>query len=132
MKILNIILTIIFVVFAAVQYNDPDPYIWAPIYLFCAWVCGYAAMGKYNKTAILIGLVPITAYFISYIPDFINWEKMGMPSIVETMKAETPYVELTREFGGLVICVAALVFQYMQSRKAIKSAKSEVKNLFKN
>ena len=118
MKIFNIVLTIIFILFALVQYNDPDPYIWTPIYLFCAWVTGYAAIGKYNKTAILIGSLPIVTYMLSYIPDFIDWFKMGMPSIVETMKADKPYVELTREFGGLVICVAALVFEYFQAKKA--------------
>lgn len=120
MKIFNIVLTVIFILFAVVQYNDPDPYIWAPIYLFCAWVCGYAAMGKYNKMAILIGLIPISIYMLFYIPDFIDWVKMGMPSIVETMKAEKSYVELTREFGGLVICVGVLVFQYFQSRKMLR------------
>ena len=121
MRILNWALAALFVLFAAVQYNDPDPYIWAPIYLFCAWVCGYAAMGKYNQKIILIGLIPITLYMIFYIPDFIDWIKMGMPSIVETMKADKLYVELTREFGGLLICIAALVFEYWQSRKPMVS-----------
>jgi hypothetical protein len=120
MKILNITLTVIFILFALVQYNDPDPYIWAPIYLFCAWVTGSAAMGKYNTNLILIGSLPIIAYTLDYIPDFIDWIKMGMPSIVETMKANKPYVELTREFGGLVICVAALAFEYMQGKKAVQ------------
>lgn len=118
MRILNITLAVLFLIFALVQYNDPDPYIWAPIYLFCAWVCGYAAMGKYNKMAIIIGSIPIIAYTVSYIPDFIKWINMGMPSIVETMKAEKSYVELTREFGGLVICVAVLAFEYLQGKKA--------------
>ena len=117
MKILNIVLVIIFVLFAAVQYNDPDPYIWIPIYLFPAAVCFYAAKGKYNKTYILIGLIPITLFMLAYIPDFIDWIKMGEPSIVETMKAEKPYVELTREFGGLVICVVVLVFEYFRARR---------------
>ena len=121
MRILNWTLAALFVLFAAVQYNDPDPYIWAPIYLFCAWVCGYAAMGKYHQKVILIGLIPITLYMICYIPDFIDWIKMGMPSIVETMKADRLYVELTREFGGLLICIAALVFEYWQSRKGVVS-----------
>lgn len=119
MKILYIVLTIIFVLFAAVQYNDPDPYIWIPIYGFCALVCGYAAVGKFNKTALLIGLVPITIYMLAYIPDFWDWVKMGMPSIVETMKANKPYVELTREFGGLVICVVVLLLVYFQSKSNI-------------
>jgi Transmembrane family 220, helix len=117
MKIFNIILAAFFVLFAAVQYNDPDPWLWAPIYLFVAVICGFAATEQYNKWAILIGLVPITVYMITYIPDFIDWIKMGMPSIVETMKAEKSYVELTREFGGLVICVAVLVWQYFKAAK---------------
>ena len=117
MKILNFILTAVFVLFAAVQYNDPDPHIWIPIYLFPAAVCFYAAKGQYNKTYILIGLIPMTLFMFDYIPDFIDWIKMGEPSIVETMKAEKPYVELTREFGGLVICVVVLVFQYFRARR---------------
>ncbi len=116
MKTLNIVLVVLFVLFAAVQYNDPDPYIWMPIYLFPAVVSFFAIKGKYNKTFILIGLIPITLFMLDYIPDFIDWIKMGEPSIVETMKAEKPYVEMTREFGGLVICVAALVFQYFRAR----------------
>ena len=42
---------------------------------------------------------------------------MGMPSIVETMKAEKSYVELTREFGGLVICVVTLAWQLYRNSK---------------
>ncbi len=107
MKILNIILCILFILFAAVQYNDPDPYIWVPIYLFTAGVCGYAAYGKYDRNVTLAGLLILGLFMISYIPDVMDWIKMGMPSIVETMKAEKKYVELTREFGGLLMCVAA-------------------------
>ena len=117
MKILNIILCIMFLLFLGVQYNDPDPYLWMPIYGFVAWVCALAAVGKYNKPFILIGLGILTVYTLTYIPDFIDWIKMGMPSIVETMKAEKAYVELTREFGGLVICDVVLFWQFLQARK---------------
>jgi hypothetical protein len=119
MKIVNIILCIMFLLFLGVQYNDPDPYLWMPIYGFVAAVCGMAAIKKYNKTFILIGLSILTIYTLTYIPDFVDWIKMGMPSIVETMKAEKSYVELTREFGGLVICDAVLLWQYFQSKKVI-------------
>jgi hypothetical protein len=117
MKIFNIILTVLFVLFAVVQYNDPDPWLWVPIYLFPAVTCGFAATGQYNKWAILIGLVPITLYMVSYIPDFMNWINKGTPSITGTMKAENPIVELTREFGGLVICVGVLAWQYFKAAK---------------
>jgi hypothetical protein len=39
MKTVNLILSILFVIFAALQYNDPDPFIWIPIYLFAAFLC---------------------------------------------------------------------------------------------
>jgi hypothetical protein len=117
MKVINVILCIIFFLFLGVQYNDPDPYLWMPIYGFVAYICGLAALGKYNKRFILIGLGILSVYTLTYIPDFIAWIKMGMPSIVETMKAEKSYVELTREFGGLMICDIVLLWQYFQSKK---------------
>lgn len=116
MKTINLILCALFVLFALVQYNDPDPYLWAPIYLFVAAVCGYAAFGKYNRPITLIGTVILGIYTLTYVPDFIDWIKMGMPNIVETMKAEKPYVELTREFGGLVICMLALLWELKNSK----------------
>lgn len=117
MKIVNIILCVIFLLFLGVQYNDPDPYLWMPIYAFVAWICGLAARGKYNSTLILIGLSILSIYTLLYVPDFIDWIKMGMPNLVETMKAEKMYIELAREFGGLIICDAVLVWQYFQSKK---------------
>jgi hypothetical protein len=48
------------------------------------------------------------------LPDFINWVKMGAPTITGSMKAESPFVELTREFLGLVICFAGLSFLLWQ------------------
>ncbi|MFT5800889.1 MAG: hypothetical protein ACI956_000694, partial [Nonlabens sp.] len=38
MKITNIILGILFAIFAAVQYNDPDSWNWILLYLFVAVV----------------------------------------------------------------------------------------------
>jgi hypothetical protein len=118
MKIVNIILTLIFLLFAGWQYNDTDPYIWIPIYLFVAVVCGMAAFKNYATWVTLGGLVVMGIYTLTYIPAFVEWIQMGMPSIVETMKAEKPYVELTREFGGLVIADLVLLFQYFRGKKA--------------
>jgi hypothetical protein len=117
MKILNIVLCVVFLLFLGVQYNDPDPYLWMPIYGFVAWICALAAVKKYNKTIILIGFSLLFIYTLTYIPAFIDWIKMGMPNIVETMKTNKLYIELTREFGGLVICDVVLWFQFLQARK---------------
>jgi hypothetical protein len=38
--------------------------------------------------------------------------KYRKPSLVETMQAEKPYIENTREFFGLLIISAALIIDY--------------------
>ena len=105
------------ILFLGLQWNDPDPYLWMPIYGFVAYVCGMAAVEKYNKTLILIGLSILGFYTLTYIPAFMDWINRGMPNIVETMKADKLYIELTREFGGLIICDLVLIFQYIQAKK---------------
>jgi hypothetical protein len=38
--------------------------------------------------------------------------KYNRPSLVETMQAEKPYIEKTREFFGLLIIAGALLINY--------------------
>ena len=51
MKRFNQLFVFIFILFAVVQYNDPDPYLWVPIYLFPAVLCFLAAREKFYKNA---------------------------------------------------------------------------------
>jgi Transmembrane family 220, helix len=51
MKIFNILFCILFIISAALQYNDPDPYVWMPIYLYGAALCWLAFRGKYYPSA---------------------------------------------------------------------------------
>lgn len=114
---MHIIVTILFVLFGIVQYNDPDGWKWIILYLIVGGIVGFGTVGKRDKTVILaiMGLVGI--WFLTLIPDFIYWVQMGMPTIVETMKVEAPHIELTREFLGLGICLAALWWQYRLVKK---------------
>jgi hypothetical protein len=121
MKIVNVVLALIFLLFAGWQYNDPDPYIWMPIYLFTAIVCGMAAYKNYATWITLGGLLVLSIYALTYIPALIEWIKLGMPSLVETMKAETPYIEKIRELGGLMIAIIVLAFQYFTGKKVVSN-----------
>ena len=56
MKIFNVIMSVLFVVFAALQYNDPDPYLWMPIYLFAAVICWLASRKKFYPKLMLAGI----------------------------------------------------------------------------
>ncbi len=120
MKTFNIILALLFLSFGIVQYNDPDPFLWITIYGVTAIVCALAAFKKYYVPLILGGLAISAFELVTTLPEFINWINMGMPNIARTMKAETPFVEYTREFLGLVLCVGTLIFQYIQARKRFR------------
>jgi len=120
MKTLNLLLALLFLSFAIVQYNDPDPFLWITIYSVTAIVCALAAFKKYYIPLILGGLAICTFELVTTLPEFIEWINMGMPNIARTMKAETPFVEYTREFLGLVLCVGTLIFQYIKARTRMK------------
>src|ERR1700694_5434426 len=109
MKIFNLIFCLIFIFFAAVQYNDPDPYVWMPIYLYTAVLCWLAFCGRYYPGAYLIGIAGYGVYAIYKCFDengALDWvRKHHAESIASTMKAEKPWIEETREFFGLVILI---------------------------
>jgi hypothetical protein len=117
MKALNWVLAVMLGLFTVVQYNDPDPILWMLMYGYVAVICALAALGRWNKQAILAGLVGSIAWAFLLLPEFVNWIKMGCPNIAKQMKAETPYVEFTREFLGLVICVVVLSWQLWLSKR---------------
>lgn len=112
MRALNIIFLVLFLLSAALQYNDPDPYIWMPLYLSGALVCYYALTDRYCPVLCVSALavyIPYAAYlFVA--PDGVwSWlSEHRAESIVQTMKASQPWIEETREFFGLVLLVIAV------------------------
>ncbi len=115
MKAANLVIAVLFALFAIVQFNDVDPWLWVSLYGFIAVVAAFAAFGRYNRYVILAGLAVCTILMIDLLPDFINWIKMGMPTITGSMKVKEPHIELTREFLGLVLSIAAFIFLYFQA-----------------
>ena len=122
MKVLNIVLALLFTLFAYFQLNDPDPFLWVTIYIIVAAICAFAAFGKYNSWVLLIGLLGLSIYFGMLLPSFITWLKDGMPTITGSMKAESKYIELVREFLGLLILIVVLLWQYFRMWKNKKTA----------
>ena len=125
MKILNFILAALFITFAVVQYNDPDPWKWIFLYVLVAAISLMAALDKYNKWSILLALAIFAIESVRLYPEFQDWVSDGMPSIVDSMKAESPYIEFVREFLGLVLCFAVMIFHYIIFRKrSFKNSKT--------
>ncbi|MEM6317920.1 MAG: transmembrane 220 family protein [Bacteroidota bacterium] len=115
MKLFNILLSLLFVLFAYFQYNDPDPWLWITIYLFVAVISALSAAGKFLTWLIRAGILGCIIGMGMLLPDFIDWITNGAESITETMKTEKPHIELTREFLGLLICALVLFFHHWQA-----------------
>lgn len=121
MKFFNTLFIFIFILFAVVQYNDPDPYLWIPIYLYPAGLCYLAMKNKFNKWAYFGGFLIFGVYAIYKMFDpngVIDWIKFhNSASIAATMKAEKPWIEESREFFGLVIILLVLLINYVKGLK---------------
>ena len=124
MKVFNITFTLIFIIFAALQYNDPDPYVWMPIYLYAAVLCCLAFRRKWYPKAYIAGVIVYAAYALYKVFDangLIDWINLHHEeNIAETMKAEKPWIEETREFFGLVILIGVLLINFFYARRIKK------------
>ena len=124
MRVFNWFFIVVFIVFAALQYNDPDPYVWIPIYGYGAVLCFLAFRRKYYPSAYLLGVIVYAAYagYKLFEPEG-AWDwviKHHAQNIADTMKATTPWVEETREFFGLLIVIAVLLIDYFYARRNIR------------
>ena len=121
MKAFNIVFIILFIFSAALQYNDPDPYVWVPIYLYGAYLCYQAISKKFNPVLYIIGFTVYTAYAVYLFFDkqgVLNWaEEHNAENIAQTMKATKPWIEETREFGGLLILIVVLLINFFWLKK---------------
>ena len=121
MKIFNIIFAFLFVVFAGLQYNDPDPYIWVPIYLYAAVLCWQAFQNKFYPKAYIAGIIVYAVYAVYKIFDqngLLDWINLHhAENIAETMKAEKPWVEESREFFALLILIVVLGIDWIYARR---------------
>ncbi|HEY5367751.1 MAG TPA: transmembrane 220 family protein [Hanamia sp.] len=122
MRIFNIAFIFIFIIFAVLQYNDPDPYVWMPIYLYAAFLCYRALQHQYSKPLYIMGLVAYISYGAWLFFDkvgVLDWmQEHQSESIVQSMQATKPWIEETREFFGLVIVIVVLLINmFVGSRK---------------
>jgi membrane-bound ClpP family serine protease len=95
MKILKALIIIIFVLFAILQYNDPDPYLWIPVYLYPAYLVFRSLSEK--------GIVEVFS-FVAIV--YIFWAVNVFPAewegvLLNEVGMKTVNIELGRESLGL-------------------------------
>lgn len=110
-KSLSIIFGLLFVLFAAFQYNDPDPELWVPIYGFAAMAClmTYVGLARWWFLAAM-GTLYVAAAMYQWPPAFEGFlfSEIGMRSM---------NIEMAREAGGLALCAAAMLILSVLSRQ---------------
>lgn len=120
-KTANLIFAVLFVLFAGLQYNDPDPVLWISIYLYATIICIMASRGRYYPILNILGIAMFVVYALFLFFDgngVISWATTHhAENIASTMKAEQPWIEETREFGGLLILIIVLFLNYLKGKK---------------
>lgn len=111
------LLALLFFLFAFFQWNDPDSLKWILYYLLIGGLCFGSAFDVIRPVYIYMMIGVTLIWLAILLPDAISWWKDGMPTLVEEMKASSPYIELVREFLGLGISLISLVILYFATRK---------------
>jgi hypothetical protein len=118
-RIVNFLLAVMFLVFAFVQVNDPDPIVWILIYGVMA-VFAIMAIFEFYPRKFLIGLLIVfVLYSTVYWRGMLEWFQQDDKSLLfdDVAKMQHPYIEEAREFLGLMICVVVLAFYLIKSRR---------------
>lgn len=118
MKVLNLLLAVMFLLFAFVQINDPDPVLWILIYGLMAVACVLAAFGYYYPK-VLVGLIVLYfAYSFVHLSGVMEWFRSEDKAMLfdDLAKMQYPYIEDSREWLGLFICIAVLVMHLLTYR----------------
>ena len=109
MKFIPVFFLIMFVVFAALQYNDPDPVRWMFAYLSAAFLSFLAYKGR------LVSYIALSATGIFLIAAYYQWPPQ-FDGVTGNMDAD-PFIELARESLGLIICAVATLVNFFISQK---------------
>ncbi|WP_017733304.1 transmembrane 220 family protein [Nafulsella turpanensis] len=99
--------SLLFLLFAYWQWNDPDPTLWVSIYGFAALMAGTAAAGRFPMpvliTVFFLGLAGFAYMYPGAVGDWIaqEWQQ-------QDLSMKTQRMEEAREAFGLLIVAAVL------------------------
>ncbi|KRO90362.1 MAG: hypothetical protein ABR90_03945 [Cryomorphaceae bacterium BACL29 MAG-121220-bin8] len=111
-KIKNLILFILFVIFAILQLNDPDGKLWFSIYFIVSLICLYNTFKSVPKSILILSIIALmsySAFHFSLFIDYLNTE--NKEEIFGEMVYDKPYLEGTREFIGLLLAALGIMYQ---------------------
>lgn len=119
MKYFILIFGVIFLAFAYLQVNDPDPMVWIPAYLVPAYVCFRFFKGAINIELVVLLFLVTTLAGISLWQEMTAWE--GFFTEGAGMSMKTMNQEYAREACGLWICsciyIIIAIFSVLKTNK---------------
>lgn len=114
LRLFALVCCLLFTAFGALQWNDPDPWLWMGIYGCAALLCWMAHRGRILSIPIRIFMalcLTYCAYLFFDTDGVVSWFlEHDAENLVQTMKAEKPWIEKTREFGGLTVVLSVLAY----------------------
>ena len=111
-----------FLAFAFVQVNDPDPILWILIYGAMAVLSVMAIFEYYVPIVLYLLGVGYAVYLILLFPGMMDWFHSADRSLLfdDLAKMQYYYIEEAREFLGLMICEIVLLFYIFLARALAK------------
>ena len=114
-KIVSIVFGLLFVLFAALQYNDPDPQVWIPIYGFAAVAC-FMVYGGVARWWFLVAMAVIYVVAAVY-----QWPPVFEGFLFSEVGMRSMNIEMAREAGGLAICAVVMILLAVLTRQPQRS-----------
>ncbi len=110
-KYQSLVFSLLFIVFAAVQYNDPDPLVWIYAYLVPAYISFSAFRNQFNKGLIAVVCIGALLAVVEFFP-FGNFQGVALDQGMKTVE-----IELARESLGMVVVFVAMAIHWFQAGK---------------
>ncbi|RMG66962.1 MAG: hypothetical protein D6722_14090 [Bacteroidetes bacterium] len=120
-SVISLILALLFAAFTYFQFNDPDAVPWVILYGAVAVVFGFAAADR-HFLPVTAGLgVICLAWSLYHLPAIFEYaSNSDGVGLSEGMSYAYPYIERSREFGGLFLAFLALLWLFFQQRKPVE------------
>jgi hypothetical protein len=115
LKIAAVVMTVLFVLGAAVQYNDPDPWRWVAIYASAAVASVLALRGKLPRWLAIMIAVIAAIWAATLAPCVVGYVRFS--DLFREIGMDSPAIEEGREMVGLMLISAWMVVLALAGRR---------------
>ncbi len=116
MRFVLIFFSILYIIFAIVQFNDPDAGVWILIYLIPASVSLYLLKWRINPYLLLaLCLIYLAGAIYLFPPSVSEW--ISVEEEAKSLGMMMPGIEEGREAAGLFLCSITFLGYFLSCRK---------------